>query len=126
MSQSMNTQYFQSLMSHYIKLDKQEQDFIPYEKPDAYFPLRGNGWYYEPMINFCLKNNIVQPNNIKYVIKSSLTIKFNHYSEFINYLYTKFEDDLKTLAVNSMIGSFKPKPRKNWKSLCITRSANEA
>ena len=25
-----------------------------------------------------------------------------------------------------MIGSFKPKPRENWKSLCITRSANEA
>jgi energy-coupling factor transporter ATP-binding protein EcfA2 len=96
------------------------------EKPEAYFPLRGNGWYYEPMINYCLKNNIVQPTDIKYVIKSSLNIKPNHYNEFIDYLYSNLEDDLKKLAVNGMIGSFKPKPRENWKSLCITRSANEA
>ena len=25
------------------------------EAPDSYFPLRGNGWYYEPTINYCLK-----------------------------------------------------------------------
>ena len=25
------------------------------EKPNSYFPLRGNGWYHEPMINYCLK-----------------------------------------------------------------------
>ncbi len=24
------------------------------EAPDNYFPLRGNGWYYEPTINYCL------------------------------------------------------------------------
>jgi hypothetical protein len=73
------------------------------------------------MINYCLKNNIVQPTDIKYVIKSSLTIKPNHYNEFIDYLYSNLEDDLKQLAVNGMIGSFKPKPRENWKALCITR-----
>ena len=33
---------------------------------------------------------------------------------------------LKKLAVNGMIGSFKPKARENWRSLCITRNANEA
>ena len=96
------------------------------ESPDSYFPLRGNGWYSEPMINYCLKNNIIQSTDIKYVIKASLTVKADHYNEFINYLYTKLDDDLKKLAVNGMIGSFKPKARENWRSLCITRNANEA
>ena len=44
------------------------------EAPDSYFPLRGNGWYYEPMINYCLKNNIIQSTDIKYVILASLTV----------------------------------------------------
>ena len=65
------------------------------EKPDAYFPLRGNGWYYEPTIDYCLKKNIIQAMDIKYVIKASLTVKADHYNEFIDYLYTKLDGDLK-------------------------------
>jgi hypothetical protein len=78
------------------------------------------------MINYCLQKNIIQPADIKYVILASLTVKAVHYNEFIDYLYTKLDDDIKKLAVNGMIGSFKPKARENWKSLCITRNANEA
>ncbi len=58
------------------------------EAPENYFPLRGNGWYYEPMINYCLKHNIIQATDVKYVIKASLTVQADHYNDFINYLYT--------------------------------------
>ena len=59
------------------------------EKPEAYFPLRGNGWYYEPMINYCLTNKLITSNNIKYVVLSSLSIKGDHYNGLIDYLYSK-------------------------------------
>ena len=57
---------------------------------------------------------------------SSLTIKGDHYNRLIDYLYSKLDEDLKKQAVNSMIGCFKPSIKENWKSLAITRSANEA
>ena len=58
------------------------------------------------------------------MIKASLTVKADHYNDFINYLYTKLDDDLKKLAVNGMIGSFKPKARENWRSLCMGSPAD--
>ena len=50
-------------------------------------PLRGNGWYYHNMVSYCLKNNIIQLDNIKYVIKSSLSLKKDYYNKFIDYCY---------------------------------------
>ena len=44
----------------------------------------------------------------------------------IDYLYSKLEEDLQKQSVNSMIGCFKPSIKENWKSLAITRWANEA
>ena len=67
------------------------------------------------MIDCCMKQNIIQAEDIKYVIKTSLTIKTHHYNEFIDYLYGNLDEDLRKLAVNGMIGSFKPKARENWK-----------
>ncbi len=49
-----------------------------YVESDNYFPMRGNGWDYEPMINYCLTNDLIQSSNIKYVVLSSLTIKSDH------------------------------------------------
>ncbi len=45
--------------------------------------------------------------NIKYVIKSSLSLPKNYYNKFINYCYKNITDYSK-LAINSMIGNFKP------------------
>ena len=43
-------------------------------QPDQcqYFPMRGNGWYNQPMITHCLKHNLIQESDIKYVTLSTL------------------------------------------------------
>ena len=56
-----------------------------YVETDSYFPLRGNGWYYHSLVQYCLDNKIITKNNIKYVIYSSSTVKHDYYNGFINY-----------------------------------------
>ena len=46
-----------------------------YVETDNYMPMRCNGWYYHNMVCYCLDNDIIKLDNIKYVIKSSLTQK---------------------------------------------------
>ena len=60
-----------------------------YIETDSYFPLRGNGWYYHSLTQYCLDNNIITKYNIKYVIHSSSTIKHDYYNGFINYCNEK-------------------------------------
>ena len=43
-------------------------EYLAYKIPTKYFPLRGNGWYSQPMIKYCLSNKIIQGSDIKYVI----------------------------------------------------------
>ena len=57
-----------------------------YVQTDNPFPMRGNGWYYEPMIEYCFENKLITPTDIKYVINSSLTIEANHCKKFIDFL----------------------------------------
>ncbi len=78
-------------------------------------PLRGNGWYYHKMIFYCLDNDIIELDNIKYVIKSSLSLPKRYYNKSIDYRYKNIENYSK-LAVNSMIGNFKPNlnKRETW------------
>ena len=90
-----------------------------------YLPMRGNGWYSLPMIMYCLENKLIIESDIKHVIYSSLTIPKNYYNNFIDYL-DKILPDKSKLAVNSMIGCFKPKMRENWRSLLITTNPNIA
>ena len=59
------------------------------------------------MVCYCLENNIIQLDNIKHVIKSSLSLKKDYYNKFIDYCYKNIESYSK-LAINSMIGNFKP------------------
>ena len=95
-----------------------------------YFPLRGNGWYSEAMISYCLETNIITEANIKQVIYSSLEVKHDYFNKLINHLYSELNqyntDDFKfdKFAVNSMIGSFKPKLKETWKSIAINDNAN--
>jgi hypothetical protein len=79
------------------------------------------------MICSCIENNIIKLDNIKYVVKSSLTIKKDYYNKFIDYCYTKIKDYSK-LAINSMIGNFKPNlnKREHWNSKTFTSNSCEA
>ena len=97
-----------------------------------YFPLRGNGWYSQPMIKYCLSNKIIKDSDIKYVIYAGCEIKHNHFNELIDHYYKSLgkynNDNLKfdKFAVNTMIGQFKPKSKTHWRSICVTPDINNA
>jgi len=96
-----------------------------YVETTAYFPLRGNGWYYLPIIKYCLENSIIRESDIKYVIYSSLTISKDYYNDFITYIY-KTCPEFSKLGINSMVGCFKVKAKEQWQTMAITTSPNEA
>jgi hypothetical protein len=62
---------------------------------ECYLPMRGNGWYSQPMIEYCLNNHLIKEENIKYAIYSSLSIEHNYYNKFIDYLYDVLGDKAK-------------------------------
>jgi hypothetical protein len=86
-----------------------------YVETDNYMPLRGNGWHYHNMICYCIENDIMKLDHIKYVIKSSLSLPKNYYNKLNNFCYNNIENYSK-LAINSMIGNFKPNlsERETW------------
>jgi hypothetical protein len=57
-----------------------------YLETDKYCPLRGNGWYSQAMVNYCISENIIELTNINYVIYSSLSIPADYYNKFIEFL----------------------------------------
>ena len=99
---------------------------VYYIKTDNYFPMRGNGYYYFNMVDYCLKNKIITNDNIKFVLKANLTLPANYYNKWINYV-TSVTHKPKNV-INAMIGSFNYNQDKheNWRSVCITQSSNEA
>ena len=99
-----------------------------YVETASYFPLRGNGWYYYPMIEYCLQQNIINEENIIYTIQSSLPIKYNYFNKLIEYCYKYLPEELKKLSINSLIGSFQPNLTRNqkWKSICIQKNSYNA
>ena len=54
-----------------------------------YFPLRCNGWYYKPMVDYCIDNNIIKHSDIKYTVQAQLTILYDYYNEFIDKCYNE-------------------------------------
>ena len=107
-------------------------EYLKYKIPIKYFPLRGNGWYSQPMIKYCLSQKIIKDSDIKYVIYAGCEIKHNHFNELIDHYYKSLgkynNDNLKfdKFAVNTMIGQFKPKSKTHWRSICVTPDINNA
>ena len=75
------------------------------------FPIRGNGFYSQAMINYLLDQEIITSDQIKYVIYASCSIPHDFFNKFVDYCYNNFGEFAK-LAINSMIGLFKPKNKK--------------
>ena len=79
-----------------------------------------------------------------FILLITAAIPSNYNNEFIEYCYTNIYNydvtceklnvsnddviDYKKLAINDLIGNFKPNNNKrpNWSSLCITNNSNEA
>lgn len=94
---------------------------------DNYFPLRGNGWYSQAMISYCISINVIAEKDIKFVVYAApeIAASKDYFNDLIDYFYG-FDDDYKKLAVNTMIGGLKPKPRENYKTICINTDRNVA
>ena len=71
---------------------------------DNLFPLRGNGWYSEPMVDYCLGKGIISFSDIKYVLRPSIKLPSSHFKSFIDFVYDKFPKNCKTL-INAFIGT---------------------
>ena len=90
---------------------------------DLYFPIRGNGWYSHAMVMFLIENSLITTDNIKYYIHSSLKIESKYFNSFIDECYN-LNDGYQKLKVNSMIGSFKPSKKTNYRTLFIGTDLN--
>jgi hypothetical protein len=99
---------------------------IYYVETESYLPLRGNGWYSQPMVEYCLEHEYIKEADIKYVVKAGIRIKKDYFNNFIDYVYENFDEKMAKFAINTTIGCFKPKEKTNWKTLAITTNSNES
>ena len=116
-------------------LDKVEK-YVKYENLKAgiyfvesnnYFPMRGSRWYHLPMVKYCLEKNIIKSSDIKFQVIAGVKLKADYFNKFIEFISKKLVNnkDMLKLAVNGMIGKFKPKPIENWTSICVEQNAND-
>ena len=75
---------------------------------DNYYPLRGNGWYSYPMINYCLENNIINKYDITMELKPSQIIKHDELKNDIDILLdsSKSNKTIQKILPNSLFGLF--------------------
>jgi len=102
-----------TVMDNVCDYNGQTKPGIYYIESSNTYPLRGNGWYYFPMVDYCLQKQIIKPSDIKYCIISSLSIPHNYYNEFIDYCRENFDEKTCKFAINSMIGCFMMNTKKN-------------
>ncbi|NQX03173.1 HNH endonuclease, partial [bacterium] len=117
-----------SVMDNVVDYNGQTEAGLYFIESKNMFPLRGNGWYYYPMVAYCLENNIITSNDIKYCVISSLNIDSTYYNKFIDYCRNNFDVKTCKFAINSMIGCFARNTSKNQISsiLTVTNDSQEA
>lgn len=78
-----------------------------YVETNNYFPLRGNGWYPHPLVLYCLEQQIISNEQIKYQFTSSFSLPNNHFKQFAQFLVnitSEIDPKVAKLIVNSMVG----------------------
>ena len=80
-------------------------DGFYYLESDNVFPLRGNGFYSKPMIEYCLKKEIITTDNIKLQLLPSTLIKSDYFHGLVDFLIEAFDKNSK-LSINALIGLF--------------------
>ena len=66
------------------------------------FALEGNGWYCDSVVEKALKYKLITPENIKFQLKATMSLKPYHFKEFVLNVYDKFECPKQ--AINGFIG----------------------
>ena len=72
-----------------------------------YFPLKGNGWYFDDTVEKALTYNLITQEDIKYQVKASCSLEQYHFKQFVKDVYDKFEPTHGNggkLAINGFIG----------------------
>ena len=77
--------------------------YIEADKHTKYLPLRGNGWYSQPMIDYCLQQKYITKENIKYKLIPSITLDPHYFQKFIDFIRSHFPEHSK-LLINAFIG----------------------
>jgi hypothetical protein len=79
-----------------------------YVETEIVFPIRKNGFYPHPMIDYCLKEGLLRMDQIKYEFKPTKTLKNDYFKPFIGFVLDLFKDfpELAKLSINSIIGLF--------------------
>ena len=54
------------------------------------FPLKGNGWYFDVVVEKALKYYPITKEDIKYYIKPPQILKQDHFYNFVSDIYDKF------------------------------------
>ena len=94
-----------SVMDYYQKFSGKIQCGYFYVKTKTEFPLRGCGWYCEAMIDYCLKQNIINLEEILLEFIPSKKLPSNFFQDRIDYLLNTFDNpNLQKMAPNAMIG----------------------
>jgi heat shock protein HspQ len=100
---------------------------------DNYIPLRGSGWYSQPVVDYCLEEKLIAKSDIKFAVYATGSIKRNYFNEFIDNLidvlspYDTSDNKFSKLAINSIIGTFKPnEERISYRSMFMTTSPDNA
>lgn len=87
-------------------------------------PLKGNGWYSYPIVQFCLNEKIIFPHNIQNIIKPSIMLPADYYANFVDKIRTTCGDYSK-LMINGFIGLLGRKSSTERKVL-FSNTPNEA
>jgi len=79
-----------------------------YIETNNYFPLKGNGWYFDDTIEKAIQYNLINYSNIIYQLKPSFILKSDHFKDFVYDVYDKFEPTYDNsggkMAINGFIG----------------------
>ena len=67
------------------------------------FPLKGNGWYFDGVVDKALNYKLIAKEDIKYYIKPSHILKQDHFYNFVSEIYDIFGCDAK-YGINGFIG----------------------
>jgi len=73
-----------------------------YIETDENFMLGGNGWYADIVVEKAVNYGVIDLEDIKLQIKSSIVLKSNHFEDFVLKIYDKMIDGKK--AINGFIG----------------------
>ena len=72
-----------------------------------YFPLKGDGWYFDDTVEKALKYALITKEDLRYQVKAACSLEQYHFKQLVKDVYDKFEQHFGNggkLAINGFIG----------------------